>query len=78
MDVVGSPEGELETGGALLGGVVLGGAELAGGGVTPPCRVTTEAPGEKVTELVHCPAGAALVAVAVIATDCPAARVPEL
>ena len=44
----------------------------------PPCNVTTAPPGEKVIALVHCPAGAALVAVAVMACDRPAARMPEL
>ena len=72
VDVGGLPEGELETGGALLGG-----AELGGGSGDPPCRVTTAPPGENVNVLVHCPVGAALVAVAVIDRDCPAASVPE-
>lgn len=44
----------------------------------PPCSVTTAPPGEKVIVLVHCPAGAALVAVAMIACDCPPPSVPEL
>jgi hypothetical protein len=70
----GGLDGVLEAGGA-----VLGGAEPVGGvAVEPPCRVTTTPPGAKVTVLVHCPAGAALVAVAVTAADRPGASVPEL
>jgi hypothetical protein len=68
----------------LLGGVELddppdaGGLEGAPEGLEdPPCSVTTAPPGEKVIVLVHCPAGAAFVAVAVMAWECPPASVPE-
>jgi hypothetical protein len=55
-----------------------GGLEGAPEGLAdPPCSVTTAPPGEKVIVLVHCPAGAALVAVAVMACDCPPPSVPE-
>lgn len=76
---------EVDPAGGLLGGAEpvdppdTGG--LAGaleGFEDPPCSVTTAPPGEKVIVLVHCPEGAALVAVAVMACDRPPARVPEL
>ena len=76
---------EVDPAGGLLGGAEpvdppdAGG--LAGaldGFEDPPCSVTTAPPGEKVIVLVHCPEGAVLVAVVVMACDCPPARVPEL
>jgi hypothetical protein len=76
---------EVEPAGGLLGGAELedppdaGGVEGAPEGFDePPCRVTTAPPGEKVIVLVHCPEGAALVAVAVMACDRPPPSVPEL
>jgi hypothetical protein len=77
VDVGGVDVGEADVGGvdgALLGGV----GPPDGLPVPPPRRVTTAPPGEKVIVLVHGPAGAALVTWAVIATERPAASVPEL
>jgi len=45
---------------------------------TPPCSVTTIPPGPNTICADHWPLGAPLVAVAVMVTLCPAARVPEL
>jgi hypothetical protein len=70
------PEG-VGDGGEVEGGGVVGGA-LLGGGAVPPRIVSTVPPGENVTWLVHCPAGAADVAVAVMTTDWPAPKVPEV
>lgn len=70
------PEGDGD-GGALDGGGVVGGAVL-GGGAVPPRMVSTVPPGANVTWLVHCPAGAADVADAVMTTDWPASKVPEV
>lgn len=56
----------------------VGFVDALDGAEYPPCSVTTAPPGEKVTVLVHSPAGAALVAVAVMASDWPPASVPEL
>ena len=53
-------------GGAVVGGALVDGVELDVGPLKP-CNVTTAPPGENVTVLVHDPAGAALVAVAMIA-----------
>jgi len=73
---VGSP-GDEDRGGvgeADGGGVVLGGGVVA----VPPRIVTTVPPGANAMRLVHWPAGAALVALAVMVWDCPAPRVPTL
>ena len=43
----------------------------------PPCTVTTIPPGLKTIRAAHCPLGAALVALAVTTTLCPAANVPD-
>jgi hypothetical protein len=64
-------------GGAVDGGGVVGGAVL-GGGVVPPRIVSTVPPGANVTWLLHCPAGAADVAVAVMTMDWPAPKVPDV
>jgi hypothetical protein len=60
------------------GGGVVGGAVLGGGVVAPPRIVSTVPPGANVTRLVHDPAGAADVAVAVMTMDCPAPKVPAV
>ena len=68
-------------GGGVRGGVGDadgGGAVLGGGVAVPPRIVMTVPPGAKATRLVHWPDGAALVAVAVMAWDRPAPRVPAL
>jgi hypothetical protein len=70
------PEG-VGDGGDVEGGGVVGGAVL-GGGVVPPRIVSTVPPGANVTWLVHCPAGAADVAVAVMTVDWPAPKVPDV
>lgn len=76
---------EVGPAGELLGGVEPEDPPDAGapagaleGFEDPPCNVTIAPPGEKAIVLVHCPEGAALVAVAVMACDCPPAMVPEV
>jgi hypothetical protein len=71
------PEG-VGDGGDVDGGGVVGGAVLGGGVVEPPRMVSTAPPGANVTWLVHGPAGAAELAVAVMTMDWPAPRVPEV
>jgi hypothetical protein len=72
----GEPDGGVSVGGAVLAGPELVGA-LGDVAVDPPRRVTTAPPGENLTVLVHGPVGAASVTLAMIATDRPAASVPE-
>jgi hypothetical protein len=71
---VGRGFGEPVAGGFDLGGTLLGG----GVSEAPPWIVSTVPPGSKVIWLVHGPAGAARVAVAVTVRDCLASKVPEL
>lgn len=67
---VGDGDGGVGGGGGgdgVPGGVVFGGAVLGGGVVAaPPRTVMTVPPGANAMRLVHCPGGAALVAVAVM------------
>ena len=80
----GEPVGVGSPGDGLRGGVgeVDGGdgGGVPGGGVVavPPRIVMTVPPGANAMRLVHWPAGAALVAVATMAWDCPAPKVPAL
>lgn len=66
--------------GADVGELVVGELETGGDdccAAIPPCTVTRIPPGWKAIRAVHCPLGAADVAVAVTARLCPGASVPE-
>lgn len=61
--------------GALIDVLEVGGEDCWAG--IPPCTVTMIPPGWNAIRAVHCPLGAADVAVAVTARLCPGASVPE-